>query len=493
MASGAVSASRPSCSMCFSSWWLIVMACPTTASIRSARCYNSPWMSTSSRVMRSFSKTSWHLMGTSCRCSRCHPVPCANLPHHSTIRSRWPKPTRPRSGKSSVTLWEPTMIDQRTIFESHRLAHAGLSVRKIAKTLGISRQTTSKYLDDPSPPRPRRPRPSQLDPFKDTITRLLELDPKVSAVVLRQRLAEQGFSGGLTIVRQYLTHVRPASHQKRPCIRFESAPGVQCQIAWGHFGSLASGDTQRKLYCLAVIECHSRLLYLEFTHSQRQDTLHRCLLNAFPFFQGPPPELVHDNMLTAVLERQGPLVRFNEHFLTFLRPFQITPIACNVAQPQEKGKVEKGAMHYIRHNFWPLRTFRDLSDLQAQANQWRDQVANMRVHTTTGQQPMQRFDPKAMRSLPELLPDCRDTAQAKVHTDFSIRFDGNTYTVPPWLIGKTITVKADHDQVTCYFKDKAVATHCRCWQRKQRIALPQHREAAHKHHRRYWYSQEGLP
>jgi hypothetical protein len=183
-------------------------------------------------------------------------------------------------------------------------------------------------------------------------------------------------------------------------------------------------------------------------------------------------------------------VRFNEHFLAFLRPFHITPIACNVAQPQEKGKVEKGAIHYIRHNFWPLRTFRDLTDLQAQANQWRDQVANVRSHATTGEPPIQRFDPKAMRPLPALLPDCRDTAQAKVHTDFSIRFDGNTYTVPPWLIGKSLTVKADHHHLTCYFKEKAVATHLRCWQHKQRIELPQHREAAHQHHRRYWYSQD---
>jgi transposase len=124
--------------------------------------------------------------------------------------------------------------------------------------------------------------------------------------------------------------------------------------------------------------------------------LHRCLLNALPCFQGPPIELVHDNLLTAVLERQGPLVRFNEHFLEFLRPFHITPVACNVAPPQEKGKGEKGAIHYIRHNFWPLRTFRDLPDLQAQANQWRDQGANVRVHTTTGPPPTQRFDPKAM-------------------------------------------------------------------------------------------------
>src|SRR5262249_56413670 len=127
----------------------------------------------------------------------------------------------PRSGKSSATLWEPTMIDQRSIFEIHRLAHAGLSVRKIATTLGLSRQTTSKYLDDPAPPRPRRPRSSQLEPFKDAIMRMLEIDPKVSAVVLRQHLAEQGFTGGITIVRQYLTRVRPASTQKRAFIRFE--------------------------------------------------------------------------------------------------------------------------------------------------------------------------------------------------------------------------------------------------------------------------------
>ena len=71
-----------------------------------------------------------------------------------------------------------------------------------------------------------------------------------------------------------------------------------------------------------------------------------------------------------------------------------------------------------------------------------------------------------------------------------MRFDGNTYTVPPWLIGKSVTVKADHHHLTCSFKDKAVATPLRCWQRKQRLELPQHREAAHKHPRRYWYSQD---
>jgi transposase len=194
------------------------------------------------------------------------------------------------------------MIERRLVFEIHPLAHDGLSVRKIAARLGLSRQTVHQYLNDPNPPRPRIPRASKLDPFKDDIARMVAVDPQVSAMVLHQRLAERGFDGGSTSVRAYLSRVRPRAQPQTAFIRFESAPGVPCQIDWGHFGGLTYGNTMRKLYCLAVVECHSRRLYLAITHSQRQETLHRALLGAFRFFQGTPQELVHDNMLTAVIE-----------------------------------------------------------------------------------------------------------------------------------------------------------------------------------------------
>jgi len=382
------------------------------------------------------------------------------------------------------------MIDQRTIFEIHRLANEGLSARRIANRLTLNRKTVVTYLRDPHPTRPVVKRASKLDAFKQEIESMLEIDPKASAVVIGQRIASQGFDGEITILRNYLRKIRAQSKNRQPFIRFESAPGQQCQIDWGHFGSLTYGNTTRKLYCMAVIECHSRLLYLEFTHSQRQEALHRCLVNAFRFFQGTPRELVHDNMLTAVIEREGPLIRFNEAFLTFLLPFKILPIACNVAQPHEKGKVEKGAIHYIRYNFWPLRSFMDLTDVQRQATHWRDHVANIRVQSTTGERPIDRFTPEAMRPLPDLLPDCRDAALCKVYADFSIRFDGNSYTVPPWAIGKGVVAKADHDTLTVYFKDKPIATHTRSWERGKRIELPSHREAARKEQRTIWRSQE---
>jgi len=382
------------------------------------------------------------------------------------------------------------MIDQRTIFEIHRLANEGLSVRRIANQLTVNRKTVVRYLRDPNPTRHVVKRASKLDAFKEEITRMLAIDPKASAVVIAQRIASLGFDGEITILRDYLRRIRGRSKKRQPFIRFESAPGQQCQIDWGHFGSLTYGTTKRKLYCMAAVECHSRLLYLEFTHSQRQETLHRCLLNAFRFFHGSPRELVHDNMLTAVIEREGPLVRFNEAFLAFLMPLKIVPIACNVAQPHEKGKVEKGAIHYIRYNFWPLRSFMDLTDVQRQADHWRDHVANVRVQSTTGERPIDRFKGEAMRPLPDLLPDCRDTELCKVYADFSIRFDGNSYTVPPWAIGKEVVAKADHHTLTVYFKDKPIATHTRSWEKRKRIELPSHREAARKEQRTIWRSQE---
>ena len=382
------------------------------------------------------------------------------------------------------------MIDQRTIFEIHRLHHERQSIRKIARRLSISRDSVARYLADPNRPKPTIERPSKLDPFKPEIARLLDIYPEASSEVIRQRLLPLGFDGGNTIIKDYLRTVRPAVRAKQAFIRFESAPGEQIQLDWGHFGSVPYDKTARKLYCLAMIECHSRMLYVEFTHSQRQESLHRAILNGFIFFGGTPVQIVTDNMLTAVLERDGPLIRFNETFLSFLRPFKITPFACNPGQGHEKGKVEKGAIHYIRNNFWPLRSFKNLADVQAQANHWRDTIANVRVHSTTGEKPSLRFRPDAMAPLPDTLPDCRDSQVAKVHTDFSVRFDANTYTVPPWMVGKTALVKADNETVTIYFKEKVIAVHRRSWDRRKRIESERHKEEAQRNRLKHWLSED---
>jgi len=379
------------------------------------------------------------------------------------------------------------MISKRTIFEIHRLNDLGWKERKIARELRRSRKTVKKYLKNPEQVHQTFTKASKLDPYRELIDQLLEQDPTVKAPVVLQRLQQHGFDGKITIVRDHLQKIRGRSKHREPFIRFESPPGKQVQIDWGHFGSLIYGQTKRKLYALAVIECHSRMLYVEFTHSQKQEALHQGLLKAFKFFGGSPEEIVVDNMMTAVIEREGSLIRFNERFLDFLRTFKISPRACNVRAPHEKGKIEN-TMKYLRQNFWPLRTFVDIEDVQIQLIEWLNTVANVRIHQTTGERPIDRFSRTDMRALPPILPDYRESVQLLVHKDFSVRFEDNAYSIPPWAIGKKVILKADNKTLDIYFGQKKIASHPRCYNRKCRIETQEHREQVKKLKRQLWQS-----
>ncbi len=102
-----------------------------------------------------------------------------------------------------------------------------------------------------------------------------------------------------------------------------------------HFYTIEYGETKRKLYELAVIESHNRMLHVAFTHSQKQEVLHQCLLNAFAYFGGTPKELVVNNILTAIIKRSSSIIRFNDAFLDFMIKFHINTVAFNVRSSQE--------------------------------------------------------------------------------------------------------------------------------------------------------------
>jgi len=370
------------------------------------------------------------------------------------------------------------MINRHTVFEIHQLQAKGFSDRSIARQLQVNRETVAKYLATPDPvPGTRKKKASKLDPYRNLVEKMIKECPDVKAPVILQRIREKGFDGEITIVRDLLRKLRGSAKNRQPFIRFESQPGEQVQVDWGHMGTLTYGNNKRKLYALAVLEGHSRMLYVYFSHSQQQTSLHQGLLEAFTYFDGLPREVLVDNMLTAVTERVGTIIRFNEAFLDFLGTFSITPKACTVRAPYEKGKVEN-AIKYIRQNFLPLRQFTDLADVQQQMRNWLDNVANVRKHHTTGQRPVDRL--QGLRPLLDPLPDCRQVCSPLVHKDFAIRFDANAYTVPPWAIGKHVVLKADNSRIFVYFKDRLITCHARCWDKKQRIELDIHKEQVKK-------------
>jgi len=359
------------------------------------------------------------------------------------------------------------MLTPEQINNIHRLHWVEKqSARKIARQLHLGRRTIAKYLTTPDRPPVHRDRSSKLDSFKPAIAELLEQDSTVSVALIEQRLRAQGFDGGMTIVKDYVRTLRKSTAARRAYVRMEPAPGDRFDIDWGHFGALDYAGTPRKLYAFCLVECHSRKLYVEFTHSQSFETFVRCHLHAFTAMAGIARELWYDNLATAVAEHDGNLVRFHPRFLAFARENGFFPRACHVAAAWEKGKIER-AIGYLRRNFWPLRTFTDLADVNRQVRQWLDEVANRRQHRETGQSPEERFRVEALRPLPALNSDYRDTAEVVVHKDLRLHFDGNRYCVPPRHVGRKLTVKADSSSVTIYDQHHEIVRYARCWQRGQ--------------------------
>lgn len=361
------------------------------------------------------------------------------------------------------------MLTTDQINELHRLYWSEhWPIRKIERHLRMGWRTIKKYLDAPAQGPLKRRRLSKLDPFKATIAEWLEKDPTVTAAVMERQLRPLGYGGGHTILGEYVRTLRPRSKPSRAFLRMEPPPGERFEVDWAHFGVLDYAGDQRKLYAFALVEAHSRMLYLEFTHSQSFETFVRCHVHAFTALGGVTRQIAYDNLATAVAEHDGRLVRFLPRFLAFAREYGFYPKACNLAAGWEKGKVER-AIGYARQSFWPLREFTDLHDVNRQVRQWLAEVANQRLHRETRERPVDRFKAEALRPLPVIPYDHRDTVEALVHKDLRLHFDGNRYCVPPRYVGRRLTLKADSSSVTIYDRVHEIVSYARCWRRGQTL------------------------
>ena len=145
-----------------------------------------------------------------------------------------------------------------------------------------------------------------------------------------------------------------------------------------------------------------------------------------------------------------------------------------------KGKVER-AIGYVRQNFWPLRSFAELTDVNAQARRWLDEIANRRKHRETNEAPDDRFQPESLWPLPVLTPDYRDHTDALVHKDLRLSFDGNRYCVPPRYVGHKLTVKADSCSVTIYDQPHEIVQYARCWERGRTFGAERFQKELYAH------------
>jgi transposase len=291
------------------------------------------------------------------------------------------------------------MLTQEKAVEIRILARQGKSIRAIARELGISRNTVRRYLRDREVPRygPRAVRPTKLDPFKGYLEgRIAAAKPQwIPASVLFEEVKAGGYSGGIAQLRRFVASLKPAVSVE-PMVRFETEPGVQMQM---DFMVLRRGGEALSAFVATL--GYSRFSYVEFVTNEQIETLLLCHEHAFAYFGGIPKQVLYDNMKTVVLERDayGPgQHRFHSGLLDFAQHYGFVPKLCRPYRAKTKGKVER-FNRYLRYSFYVPLVARlkqaglglDAVTANVEVLRWLRDVANQRIHGTTGVTPLSRL------------------------------------------------------------------------------------------------------
>jgi transposase len=372
------------------------------------------------------------------------------------------------------------MISQESSIMIRHFVREGVPKAEVARRLGVCRQTVYNHVNREGPyKKPRKGRVSKLDGYKDYIEGRLKNFDLPGSVLLRE-IRARGYRGGKTILDDFIRTVKRAKVLQLT-ERFETEPGRQAQIDFGECGIVTVDGWRRKLYVFILVLGYSRMLWGRFLISTRRHELLRCLRDAFEEL-GIPCEILVDNMKQAV-ERHDVttgVVRFNGTFLDFADHYGFLPIAAPPYWPRVKGKVESG-IKYVKRSFLRGRRFTDIDDLNRQFTVWRDTVANVRVHGTTGRQPIEMYREedgilRSTGSVPRY--DTRPGETRKAGWDSHIRWDNVFYSVHPDAADKPVVVRPEGDGVgdrfEVYFGDELVAIHFKRPKGHPRVTLPEH-------------------
>jgi transposase len=315
------------------------------------------------------------------------------------------------------------------------LRQQGLSISEISRTLHRDRKTVRKQLTEPLRRYERRRERSMKREAYAVYLRERWEQGVHNASKLFTEIQKRGYAGGYTRVKELLRPWREEERQ-RAYVRFETGPGEQSQMDWGHFGNWQG----QRLYAFALTLSYSRMRYVEFTQRQDTETLLSCLVHAFHYLGGVTESILTDNMKTVVEDRMQGRVIWNRRFLDFAAYYGFVPRVCQPYRPQTKGKIES-TIGFLKKNFWPGVQFTSLDDLNTQAWLWTEEV-NARPHGTTGEKPLARWGKETLRAVAGQ-PDY-DTSYAswrQVAKDCLLSYRGQRYSVPHAYAGKAVLVK----------------------------------------------------
>ena len=366
--------------------------------------------------------------------------------------------------------------------EVHRLFHReGRPKAAIARQLGMSRNTVERLLGLTEPPHyVRRPVGSQLDPFVERIAAMLATEPTAQATVIRERLRPLGYRGGITILKDHLTRVRPTFLAARAYQRTSYQPGEIGQVDWWHTGvqvPVGRGVT-REAFGLVTTLPFSAAHATTFTLARTVGDLRPALVGCLERLGGVPEKLVFDNDSSVVASGSGARARLHDEVTGLLGALRTKPVVLRPARPTSKGNVER-TIGYAETSFLPLRDFTSLEDLQGQHDTWALDIAGRRHIRRLGARVAERFAVERgfLAPLPDPLPDTDLHLEARAGKDAFVRVLGADYSVPPAFVGRRITVRVTPVTVRLGSEGLEIAAHTRSFVPADVVLAPAHGRA----------------
>jgi transposase len=375
------------------------------------------------------------------------------------------------------------------------LAATGWSARRIARELGIDRETVGRYLrleqskpaistlgsqaDPPSKPailtlgsgegwdpKPAIPthgsgRQSSCLPWLEQIEAAVALG--LSAQRIYQDLvSEHGFGGSYQAVKRLVRSLRRS--QPEPFMRIEVEPGAEAQVDFG-LGAWVIVDGKRKRpHLFRIVLSHSRKAYSEAVWRQTTEGFIRCLENSFRCFRGVPKTLVIDNLRAAVKRADWFDPELNRKVEEFCQHYGTVILPTRPAMPRHKGKIEAG-VKYAQNNALQGRCFESLSAQNQFLSDWERTVADTRIHGTIRQQVgrvFQEVERAALLPLPPSLFPCFEEARRCVHRDGYIEVHKAYYSVPPEYVGRQVWVRWEARLIRVFnHRNEPIAVHVR--------------------------------
>jgi transposase len=366
------------------------------------------------------------------------------------------------------------MIDIMDRLEVKKLKKEGLSNRKIAKRLGIDRETVVRILSEEKYEdyKLRVKKPSLLDPYTNTILNILSRNPDLTKKRIFEIIKDEGYPGGRTIVYDFIAKL---PKNNNAVIRFEGLPGEYLQFDFGTISNpRLTNENLNRLFFFAARLKYSRTLYVEFCADQSLETLIRALLRCFEYIGGVVLVVVMDNIKTVVVGRKGNEIIWNKQFLAFAYEIGFKPEPCWPASPQQKGQAEN-LVGYVKRDFYAGRSFADTSDINRQAKLWIDRI-NSQANQATDIPAFELLEKERARLSPLKITASEYGLPlfVKVGPMSTVYVKGNFYSVPNAYIGKNLLVKLRADRIDIYDKCDLAASHERCFESKKRILVEEH-------------------